>query len=150
MYPRDPGAEPYQPTPQAEQRVTHSVHAECTLAMHTISMNREWKYIALGVSKGSCWLCEKFLNLVTPSGRLQFLVSGFNGKLYPGWLCPPLATPLKQTTIEMVVSDALAEIVQRTLNRRCSNLFLLREIDGLLQSSVVAFLEDDISWLNCI
>lgn len=58
-----------------EVKVTHSVHAECTLAMHAIAMKKEWKYVEIGVSKGSCWLCEKFLGLVrTPN--LQFLVPG--------------------------------------------------------------------------
>lgn len=119
--------------------------------MHAISMNREWKYVELGVSKGSCWLCEKFLDLVTPNGKVQFLVSGFHGKLQPGWLCPPLAAPLERTMIELVVSDALAEIVERTLNRRRSDSFPLEEIDGPLQSAVEeVFSEHDISWLDCM
>lgn len=44
--------------------------------MHAIAMKKEWKYVEIGVSKGSCWLCEKFLGLVR-TYNLQFLVSNF-------------------------------------------------------------------------
>lgn len=150
-YPRNPDAHQRQPTRAvpAMQRVTHSVHAECTLAMHAIAMHCEWKFVELGISKGSCWLCEKFMhNVLAPHG-VKFLVSYFHGKLQPGWTCPPLTAPHEETMIETVISDVLGEIVERTLNRRRSDSFPLAEIAGAGKGPVLEVsVEDDLLWLE--
>lgn len=52
VYPCTPEANLTQPRAvTAKKRVTHCIHAD--------AMHREWKYIELGISKGSC---EKFIH----------------------------------------------------------------------------------------
>lgn len=67
---------------------------------------------------------------------VEFLVSGFHGKLQPGWTCPPLAKQHEREIVETLVADALGEIIERTLNRRRSDSFPLVEMNGPGQSVV--------------
>lgn len=110
-------------------------------------MKKQWNYVEIGVSKGSCWLCEKFLGLVR-THNLQFLVSNFHGKLQPGWTCPVSTGEDERGRMERLVAEALEEIVERTLNRRGSDSFPLAEIDEESQSGGDDGLtDDDLSWL---
>lgn len=125
------------------------MHAECTLALHALGLRRDWKSVELGVSKGSCWLCEKFLRGVLAARGVEFLLSGFHGKLQPGWTCSPLATPRERALVHTLVADALGEIIERTLNRRRSDSFPLAEVDGPGQSAVEDVVtDDDLLWLG--
>lgn len=117
--------------------------------MHALNMRRDWKFIELGVSKGSCWLCEKFLRVGLAARGVEFLVSGFHGKLQPGWTCPPLATQHEREIVETLVADSLGEIIERTLNRRRSDSFPLAEMDGPGQSGVEdPATDDDFLWFG--
>lgn len=64
------------------QSVTHSVHAECTLAVYMASLGRPWSNIEIRCSKGSCWLCESYLK--RNQAGLAFHVRNVHGKLQPG------------------------------------------------------------------
>lgn len=130
------------------KRVTHSVHAECTLAMHALSTHKERSYIEIGVSGGSCWLCGQFLTRLR-RGAVCFLVSNFNVKLQPGWTCPPDAAREDRVEVEGVVGAALLEIVERVLNRRRSDSFPHALSDDEVAASIQdCLVTDDLGWVN--
>lgn len=113
--------------------------------MHAIALHKDWTFVELGISKGSCWLCERFLAHLR-CYKVQFLVSGFHGKLQPGWTCPPGATAEDKEAAEMVVGDALKEIIERVLNRRRSDSFPL--VAGAEENTGrEGFNDDDFTWL---
>lgn len=130
------GAYPGATMPSVSQKdtlaVTHSVHAECTLAMYMILMRPDWNYIELGVSKGSCWMCEKLLQHLHQSRGTNFLVSNFHGKLQSGWVCPPLVVGVLDIAGQSsrIVAAALEEIIEHSHNRRRSDSFPRLEADS--------------------
>lgn len=94
------------------QSVTYTVHAECTVAMHMVALQRPWEFVEIGCSKGSCWLCERYLSL---DSRLQFHVSNVHGKLQPGWTIPPGGDSKVNAQVVESVGDELEEIVLRAV-----------------------------------
>lgn len=139
-----PGASTGENAKHPTQRVTHSVHAECTLAMHALAMRRDWTYVELGISKGSCWLCEKFLAYLK-CYKVNFLVSRFHGKLQPGWTCPRGVSAEDDVVVANIVGEALQEIIERVLNRRRSDSFPLPggELENVGREG---FSDDDFEW----
>lgn len=129
------------------QRVTHSVHAECTVAMHALGMGKDWTYVEIGVSKGCCWLCQQFLAQLRRS-KVNFLVSRFHGKLQAGWTFPPTVGDLDRVLVEGVVGHALQEIVERVLNRRRSDSFPHSESEDEIEESQPEDGDDDLGWVN--
>jgi hypothetical protein len=97
-----------------------------------VNQGKHWHQIEIGLSKGSCWLCEKFLLELQLHHRVQFLVSNFRGKLQAGWMWPPLCRDdAVRATVEKYVADELEEIVERTQNRRRSDSFPRTGSDGV-------------------
>lgn len=94
------------------QNVTSTVHPECTVAMHMVSLQRRREFVEIGCSKGSCWLCERYLSLDT---RLKFHVSNPHGKLQPGWTIPPDGDAKVNAQVVESVGDELEEIVLRAV-----------------------------------
>lgn len=127
-----PGATIPSVTQKDTLTVTHSVHAECTLAMYMISTHPDWNYIELGVSKGSCWMCEKLLDHLHQSRGTNFLVSNFHGKLQAGWVCPPQDVGAQDVAGQSrrIVAAALEEIIEHAHNRRRSDSFPRLEADS--------------------
>lgn len=97
------------------QGVTYSVHAECSVATFMASLSRPWEFVEIGCSKGSCWLCERYLRLDT---RLKFHVSNVNGQLKPGWMIPPRGDARVNTQVVELVGDELEEIVLRAVGSK--------------------------------
>lgn len=130
------------------QRVTHSVHAECTLAMHALAMRKDWTYVEIGVSKGSCWLCEQFLDHMRRF-NVTFLVSNFHGKLQPGWTCPPGVAESDKEAVACFVGEAVLEIIERVLNRRRSDSFPhAASDDGASKTLPDSPVVDDLGWVS--
>lgn len=100
------------------QRVTLSVHAECIVALFMASLPRSWKFVEIGCSKGSCWLCEQYLATDT---RLMFHVSNVHGKLQPGWVMPPGGDPSVEAHIVDVINDGLQEVILRAVGSKRSD-----------------------------
>ncbi|KAL0630525.1 hypothetical protein Q9L58_010628 [Maublancomyces gigas] len=94
------------------QSVTFTVHAECTVAMFMASLSRPWEFVKIGSSKGSCWLCERYLELDT---KLKFHVSNEHGKLQPGWSIPPGGDAVVNAQVAELIGDELEEIVLRAV-----------------------------------
>lgn len=115
--------------------------------MHALALRKDWAYVEIGVSKGSCWMCEKFLAHIRTRG-LQFLVTGFHGKLQPGWMCPPNASPQDSDAVAARVGDALKEIIEHVLNRRRSDSFPHADSDGESKGvGRVGYDDDDLQWM---
>jgi len=50
------------------------------------------KFVEIGISKHSCWLCEKYLEFLMQSSgfdKLRLVVTGYQGKIHSGWMAPP-------------------------------------------------------------
>src|SRR4051794_26147459 len=85
-----------EPTGGEQMKVTASVHCECTIAVHmlrkflergnTVHRTRP-KFIEIGISKYSCWLCEKYIEFLVQSNNtlVRFIVAGYQGKIHSGW-----------------------------------------------------------------
>jgi hypothetical protein len=55
-------------------------------------------FINIGISKYSCWLCEKYLELLVQNESgftpdMKVAVSGYQGKIQSGWTVPPNGPP---------------------------------------------------------
>lgn len=96
--------------PQEELTLTTSVHCELTLILH--SMANPVYPVTIGLSKHCCWLCEKFIEAFQARHKAEkkFFVSGFQGKIHPGWLLPPGTPPAIRTGMEELLADELDEI----------------------------------------
>lgn len=99
------------------QRVTFSVHAECTIGVFMASRGRPWEFVEIGCSKGSCWLCERYLEQDT---RLKFHVSNVHGKLQPGWKMPgpPRGDAMVEAQVMEAINDQLEEVLLRAIGNR--------------------------------
>lgn len=116
--------------------------------MHALAMRKDWTYVELGVSKGSCWLCERFLDQMRRF-KVTFLVSHFHGKLQPGWTCPAGVAQSDRDMVEGVVRHSLQEIIERVLNRRRSDSFPHIGSDaGVSNRAPDDIVGDDLGWVN--
>lgn len=97
------------------QRVTHSAHAECTVAMYMAALSRPWEYVEIGCSKSSCWLCERYLSFDT---RLKFHVSNVHGKLQPGWTIPYNGEVHVNAQVVEMIEDELEEVILRVVGSK--------------------------------
>lgn len=77
---------------------------------------------------------------------MQFLVTGYHGKLQPGWVCPPDASPQDSDVVAALVGNALKEIIKRVLNRRRSDSFPHAESDAEKSAGRAGF-DDDLEWV---
>jgi hypothetical protein len=70
--------------------VTTSVHSECTIAVHMIQefLGHHLQIVDIGISKYSCWFCQRYLELLMSVAKTRFVVAGYQGKLQAGWMPP--------------------------------------------------------------
>lgn len=114
-----PSQSPFAVDMKSVQPVTQSVHAECSLAVYLTTLDRTWEQIEIGCSKGSCWLCEMYLNQYC--SILKFYFSNLHGKLQPGWTIPVGGDPVSRQRILDLVDDAVLEVLHRTNNSKRSD-----------------------------
>lgn len=94
------------------QVVTQSIHAECKLAVHMAGLGKNWKYVEIGVSKRSCWLCEMFLT--SRLSPLVFHLRNFHGKLQPGWTVPLSCDAETQAYMTRLLDEGLEEVLMKS------------------------------------
>jgi len=73
--------------PQGERAITTSVHCELTIAAHLFQKYKDVKArrtFDIGISKRTCWLCQRYLNFLGQSCGMRFIFSKYHGKIYPG------------------------------------------------------------------
>lgn len=70
-------------------------------------------FFEIGVSKGTCWLCEKFIGYLQARDNSRYLLTKFHGKVKPGWTCPPRCKKGMQQQVKGDVADALKTVIER-------------------------------------
>ncbi|KAN0072480.1 hypothetical protein V8E54_009409 [Elaphomyces granulatus] len=89
---------------EGQLKVTANVHCECTIATYMVEKFREQgkraTCINIGISKYSCWFCEKYLEFLTQSESgvitdMKVAVSRYRyrAKIQAGWSAPPNGPP---------------------------------------------------------
>ena len=73
-----------------------SCHCELTLAMHFYHQKGGFRPVEIRVSKGLCWLCQKYVEILFQIKKLRVVVSANQGKIHPGWAMPSLTPPSTQ------------------------------------------------------
>jgi len=84
------------------------------------------RYFEIGVSKHSCWFCEKYLEYFVQSSsgfhlKMKVLMTGYQGKLHPGWKLPangPLNAAIKMNDL---LRREMDEILKRVEQERMSD-----------------------------
>lgn len=121
-----PGAEIPGPeimtSPERQIMITSSVHAECSVGLHMLSIERRlWKNIEIGTSEGSCWFCVQYLGLLQQKYVVTLPTTHSHGNTQPSWMLPPTCLELLEIHqgLERKVTEALEEIIKHTTRRKC-------------------------------
>ena len=103
---------------EGKTKVISSVHCECTIAIHM--GGKLWKhegpgpkFVEIGVSKLSCWLCEKYMEFLMQSSGfngLKLVVTGYQDKIHAGWMPPPNGPINALCSIANLVRGELDEV----------------------------------------
>jgi len=107
-------------------RVTRSVHCECTLVMKIIDDYVQQGItptgnLEVGVSKSLCNLCAVFLSLVhTSYPNITIMVSTNHGKNVAGWRLPLSVSAEVGRMLERHVQSSVEEIRSEALRERRS------------------------------
>ena len=112
--------------PQGERAIMTSVHCELTLAAHLFQKYKDdkaRKTFDIGISKRTCWLCQRYLNFLGQSCGMRFVVSKYHGKIYPGWKPPPDGSPKAFKRIVRLLEQEIDEILETVWQRRYSDSF---------------------------
>jgi hypothetical protein len=104
--------------------VTMSVHCECTLAIRLLLeyANRRTppKFAEIGISKYSCWLCQKYLDFLFSASEMRFIVTGYQGKMQAGWI-PPHGPANARNDIIRLIQHEMDEILESVERKRRSD-----------------------------
>lgn len=113
-------------------RITVSAHCELTLALHML--NSPWKprTVEIGVSKGLCWLCQKFVKYLNASGLIHVVVSQNHGKIHAGWKTPPDTPSEIESRMQRLVEQEIEELRAMIISQRRSDSFPEEERDELM------------------
>lgn len=63
---------------------TVSTHCEPTLALHSRNIFITSRVVEIGISKGSCWLCQCYMESIRMHTNIRILVSEYSGKMHSG------------------------------------------------------------------
>ena len=103
--------------------ITVSAHCELTLALHALNSPSEPRTIEIGVSKGLCCLCQKFVKYLNVAGLIQVFVSQNQGKIHAGWRMPPDTPSGIEFQMRNLVEREIEELRASTINHRRSDSF---------------------------
>lgn len=78
------------------------------------SLGKNWKYVEIGVSKGSRWLCEMFLT--SRLFPLVFHLRNIHGKPQPGWTLPLSCDAEIQVYMIRLLDEELEEVLMKSYN----------------------------------
>lgn len=104
-------------------KVTISSPCEATLAIHLCQNKHRPRHVAIGVSKGLCWLCQQFVESLSRLENLWVLVSANQGKIHPGWAMPPGTPGTVEAWMRGLVKLEVREIREGMIARRRSDPF---------------------------
>lgn len=101
--------------------VTVSCHCELTVALYVAKFSPP--NLEIGVSKGLCFLCEKFMEFFTSETKIRIFVSQFQGKMRGGWMLPPQASDSVKKNMHEVVNHEINDLRESIIRRRRSDSF---------------------------
>ena len=113
---------------EGPMQITTSVHCECTIAVHMlrifqrIDQRTRPTFVEIGISKHSCWLCQKYLEFLS-AWRLWFVIAGFQGKIHPGWRPPPSGPPNTLSRMVGLLRQEMDEILESVNRKRRSDSY---------------------------
>ena len=142
---------------EGRKQVTASVHYECTIALHMlqtfqgIDETYRPKSVEIGISKHCCWLCEKYLDLLSRWGSLRFIVAGYQGKIHSGWKPPPNGPADVLNRMTNIIRKEMNEILQGMVGRHRSDSYPVQPIPDSSsedESLEVWDIESLLDWIN--
>lgn len=113
--------------PEKDITIKTCVHCECTVANYMIQRIQEQDRVAglrpveIGISKYSCWLCEKYFALLLSHLQIQVVVTGYHGKVPAGWRLPPDGDTRVLNGMADLLRREIDEILAATEKRRRSD-----------------------------
>ena len=118
---------------EGRKQVTASVHYECTIALHMlqtfqgIDETYRPKSVEIGISKHCCWLCEKYLDLLSRWVSLRFIVAGYQGKIHSGWKPPSNGPADVLEGMTKIIRKEMNEILKGMLGRHQSDSCVIEQ-----------------------
>ena len=103
--------------------ITVSAHRELTLALYAYNSPSKPKTVEIGVSKGLCWLCQKFVEYLNATGAINVVVSANHGKIHTGWRMPTDIPSEIEFKMRQLVNLEVNELHARIFARRLSDSF---------------------------
>ena len=108
-----------------------SVHCECTVAVHMFQKVSEYankgtrpSSVDIGISKHSCWFCQKYLEFVLQSTwGMRFVVTGYQEEIQAGWVPPLHGSPSAHNNIVGLLKHEMDEILESVERKRRSDSF---------------------------
>ena len=109
------------------QQITISSHCELTLALHFYEkMTGKQHFMKMGISKGCCWMCQKFIDAMSQPNREKRVVVAMHhnhGKIHAGWGMPDKTPSDVAEEMKNTVTGSLLEIQQTVIDRRIGYSF---------------------------
>ncbi|RPB12408.1 hypothetical protein P167DRAFT_565279 [Morchella conica CCBAS932] len=99
--------------------VTTSVHAECTLLTHLLTL--KLPLLELGTSKSVCWACGSFIAALGKSYTGTIHLSGRQGKVHAGWRFPEGTSVAVRDAVEQCLSHEMDIVLARAARARRSD-----------------------------
>lgn len=97
--------------------VTMSCHCELTLALRAFESECTSTPIKIGVSNRICWLCEQYLDFLSPSQNVRILISEYQGIIHTGWRIPERTPVDVKTKMHILVDEEVTEIRESIMNQ---------------------------------
>jgi hypothetical protein len=109
---------------EGEIGIKTSVHCECTVAVHMLQMicPVDQRAVEIGISKHSCWLCQKYLEFLS-AWNFKFIIGGYQGKIHAGWKPPPDGPDDAHRSMIGLLKEEMDEILANAKPRRRSDSF---------------------------
>lgn len=96
---------------KAERNRTLQTHCECIIA-ESMLKEPHTNLIEIGVSKGSCWPCTRFLQEFSKAVQMKFSVT--HGKVYRGWQFPSFGSEALHGKLTAEAEERVVELLRRT------------------------------------
>ena len=108
-------------------QVTISCHCEINIALYALKSSH--RSIQIGVSKGLCFLCQKFMEFFTKETAIPVFVSQNQGKIHAGWMLPDNASDSMKEQMKELVKREINEIREGIIKRKRSDSFPAGELE---------------------
>lgn len=98
-------------------KVTVSCHCEVNLALYAATKFSS-QNVVIGLSKGLCFLCEKFIEDFKLLTGFRVFVSENQGKVHAGWMLPENASDIMKRSMQRFVDSEICNLRHRIVSKR--------------------------------